>query len=806
MLRLDSPDSSQAPHLSYNVPDPTSYPGRTYTVLTFDPERDPFGMPLMVNLSGQVHEIGTVRGWHRFEGVAIAVENGQPVMVEAEGAASPAATAGVTRYLPAPELGAPVRVGGTGGPTGDVPVSPADASVGVARAAMESELPEVAEGGPVNTEQEKPKATVVIVTPAQSSQLSATAAGTAYTVTVRVTYTNTETLPESLALKAGATTGTATHTGTTSTGSELYSGQIVLKPGPVTLFATVTLGTTTFSDRVTLTMSTAPAQQTDPGYPPPQVVINAPQAGRDIYLAADGQVEVEASGVVVDGGAAVSVACAVDGGSATVLTVDAQRRWSRRVQLGVGTHTFVITATDAVGRKATATREAAIRKTAIPRRRLILIDCLRLSNFLGRYGAGRVVQTMSLLPGEQTTISMRTFRSMQVDESRTESVLESSGEKATQSFEDAVTAESSTNSKEQQAFAAKVTASGSGSWGVASASVSAEAAYNSASAREDAAKRVSNAVRRNAAEKSSERKVSVEGKTSTSTTVQEEQTITRTLANTNLSRTLNFVFRQMTQEFVSLLHLVDVRVAMFTEWFEDAQMATPARDGKGQPLADYEEATLPELLGWLRRILGPGAIGDHDANVANVYRTILTQLDGVFDYTGAQVPIVEEVTRLFPVRDADGRLTVEDDPNNPGTPRPVTRSERWARFDPNLKETWKPADQASTAGDASGITLSFTVPGVILSANVVTLRTDGIVCDAFLGGGPALDAYSDDLQRTAISIREAEAARAQAQAAQAQLGVDIVSAGEQEKADIYAKVFPPPVEAHPNGELAPPPG
>ncbi|HEY3008552.1 MAG TPA: Ig-like domain-containing protein [Micromonosporaceae bacterium] len=782
MLRLDSADAAQAPHLSYNVPDPTSYPGRTYTVLTFDPERDPFGTPLVVNLSGEVHAVGVVHGWHRFGGVAIAVEDGVPMLVEAEEAGTSAEAAGVTRYLPA-----------------------TDRSIGVVRAAMESAIPETSEAGPVDTEQDKPTATVVILTPAQSSQLTATTQGTACTVTVRVRYTNVDDWPDSLALRAGTATGTATHTGITSTGSHLYSGQITLKPGPVTLFATVKLGTATFTDRVALTINAAAGQPTDPGYPPPQVVINKPQAGRDIYLAADGQVEVEASGVIVDGGTAVTVAITVDGGSATALTPDAQRGWSHRAQLGTGSHTFAVTATDAAGRKATATREFTIRLTAVPRRRLMLVDCLRLSNFLGRYGAGRVVQTMSLLPGEQTTISMRTFRSMQVDESRTESILESSGEKATESFEDAVTAESSTNSKEQEAFAAKVTASGSGSWGVASASVSAEAAYNSASAREDAAKRVSNAVRRNAAEKSSERKVSVEGKTSTSTAVQEEQTITRTLANTNLSRTLNFVFRQMTQEFVSLLHLVDVRVGMFTEWFEDAQMTRPARDAEDLPRADYEEATLPELRGWLRRILGPGAIGDHDANVANVYRTILTQLDGVFDYTGAQVPIVEEVTRLFPVRGADGRLMVEDDPDSPGTPRPVTRSERWARFDPNLKQTWKPADQANTAGDASGIMLPFTVPGVILSANVVTLRTDGIVCDAFLGGGPALDAYSADLQRTAISIREAEAARAQAQAAQAKLGVDIVTAGEEAKADIYAKVFPPPAEPHPDGGLTPAP-
>src|SRR3712207_8730267 len=33
----------------------------------------------------------------------------------------------------------------------------------------------------------------------------------------------------------------------------------------------------------------------------------------------------------------------------------------------------------------------------------------------------------------------------------------------------------------------------------------------------------------------------------------------------NVSRTLNFVFRQMNQEFITVLHLVDVRVAFFKD-------------------------------------------------------------------------------------------------------------------------------------------------------------------------------------------------------------------------------------------------
>ena len=59
----------------------------------------------------------------------------------------------------------------------------------------------------------------------------------------------------------------------------------------------------------------------------------------------------------------------------------------------------------------------------------------------------------------------------------------------------------------------------------------------------------------------------------------EEQTeIGREIENINVGRTLNFVFRQMNQEFITILHLVDVRVAYFN----------------GDP--DYtREVTLPQL-------------------------------------------------------------------------------------------------------------------------------------------------------------------------------------------------------------------
>ena len=47
---------------------------------------------------------------------------------------------------------------------------------------------------------------------------------------------------------------------------------------------------------------------------------------------------------------------------------------------------------------------------ATPRPELMLVQHLVVRSYLGNYGAGRVVKTFSLLPGERTTITVKSFR------------------------------------------------------------------------------------------------------------------------------------------------------------------------------------------------------------------------------------------------------------------------------------------------------------------------------------------------------------------------------------------------------------
>ena len=87
----------------------------------------------------------------------------------------------------------------------------------------------------------------------------------------------------------------------------------------------------------------------------------------------------------------------------------------------------------------------------------------------------------------------------------------------------------------------------------------------------------------------------------------------REIENINVSRTLSFVFRQMTQEFISLLHLVDVRIGATRCYGEPAEVAS-----------------LSELDSLLARYL-------KEENVAAIRGRVLSMLQGIRDLDGKVV-------------------------------------------------------------------------------------------------------------------------------------------------------------------------
>lgn len=374
--------------------------------------------------------------------------------------------------------------------------------------------------------------------------------------------------------------------------------------------------------------------------------------------------------------------------------------------------------------------------------RLMLVERYRLSTYLGSYGAGRTIETFSLLPGERTTISVKTFRKTEEEREEASSILDSYTTKTAEEFEQNVASEQSYKEKHEETFAYHAEAKASAGWGWGKAEVSGGVEGSSNAAREEFAKNVSSATSKHAAEASSKRDIEIDTSYKVREETGEETSIERELENINLSRTLNFVFRQMNQEFVTMLHLEDVRVGYTNGGFRRRRRA----DRRGG--IEYREVPLSDLDDLLEDVV----VEDQREQVKDA---VEAELSNVVDYRGETRSIVDRVEL------GDG----ED-------------ARSYLRIDPSLTDTY--ADETGN---------EFTVPGIILSADKNVMRTEGIVVEALLGQSDALDEYSNGLQEEAVRTRVLENQMTEIDLTGTQLGLDLVESGDEETIDRFERIM-----------------
>lgn len=369
---------------------------------------------------------------------------------------------------------------------------------------------------------------------------------------------------------------------------------------------------------------------------------------------------------------------------------------------------------------------------------ILLVETFRLSSYLGKYGAGRVIKTFTLLPGEKTTISVKTYRKTETDEKSASSILDSFTQESSDEFETSVQNEQTSQETYEKSFEYHADAEANASWGWGSASVSGGVSGSSNKSREESAKNVSSATEKHAASASSKREVQVETSYEVKTEEGEETSISRELQNINVSRTLNFVFRQMNQEFITILHLTDVRVAFFNGYAESKR-----------------EVTLPELDSLLDEVV-------LEDKRDEVREAILTELLNLYDYKGDRQEFIEQ--REVSVRHPDGG----------------TGTYKYWRVKRDMTSTYEDA--------ATGTTV--VVPGIILTADKHVVRTEGVIVESLLGQGEALDTYSQGLQTEAIRAKQIENEFNLAEVEKTRLGLQIVRQENTTAAGLYAQIFP----------------
>jgi hypothetical protein len=484
-----------------------------------------------------------------------------------------------------------------------------------------------------------------------------------------------------------------------------------------------------------------------------------------------------------DGGSAITVSISADGGPPNTVnltpTEGTSFSFTTSVLLsGEGGHTITATAVNQDKVSAPAVTVPISLEASQPvqplDRRLVLIEKIAISSFLGNFGAGRLVKTFSLLPGEQTVISVDTYAKDETTAKSASSILDSTATECGADFEDTVNNENNTKASNSDATTASISAEVGASWGWGNASIKAGYTDSANSSRENTTKTVTNALAKHTSKASSNRTVSVNTDFSQTTSTGNTTDTTRTLKNINVSRVLNFVFRQMTQEHTAIVHLTDATLGYYAvDLLLDAKgNPQTGPDGGLVTLETFTEYTLPEIADFQKNQMATAATSN-----ATLESHILNVLSSIPDYTGTLQSLVEQITPTAP----------------DGTPDPTGT---YLRVKPNLTGTYPAPGGAQ-----------FTVPGIILGVSTHVMRTDQLLCDALLGEGDALDTYSHALQDVAIAERQVAVAERNAAVARENLAQSIVSSKDAEMAAAWQKIFPQPlsvpatvtVPATPNG-------
>jgi hypothetical protein len=421
-----------------------------------------------------------------------------------------------------------------------------------------------------------------------------------------------------------------------------------------------------------------------------------------------------------------------------------------------GLQTITATAMDKAGNKNQAKTDIKVffvqPSTSLGRPRLFLIEYYRLSSYLGNYGAGRTIKTLTLLPGQKTRMSVRTFMSTVEDSKKASSILDSFTEESSTEFELSLGREQSDKTSYQESMQYEINASASANWGFGSAQISGGVSGGTNSTREEFAKNVSNVTQKHASKASAKRDINVETSYEIKEERREETTTEQELENINMSRTLNFIFRQMNQEFITFLHLTDIRVGFFYN-------VNPVTDH--QDTWKQREVALPELDSLLEEFVLP-------EKRQEVRDAIINQLISIADYKGDKVAdFVKKVS-----------LT--------NTSNPPIEIRNYYKINRDFISSYlDPATQTKRE-----------IPGVVLSVNNYVLRTEAVIVDALLGQGDALDSYSHGLQEQTIQSKQLSNELLQSQIDRNNIALGIIKDKNTAGGSLFAQVFPccPPKE------------
>ena len=418
-----------------------------------------------------------------------------------------------------------------------------------------------------------------------------------------------------------------------------------------------------------------------------------------------------------------------------------------------------------------------LREPKNPVPQLMMVEVYKVANFLGDYGASKTVGTFSLLPGEETDVTVESYTEIETTKTKSENVLDSFTENSSKALEHSLQQESGTRVGEENGntdsllsgansntntgyssggttnsehssnwnmgggltigfpgfpIGGNISGGGGGSnsggsstsfnnLGSTTSGVMTEAGHTNTfnSMREQLNNQLQNAVDRTVSESSAHRQVEI-NTTSTESYREEHRNVTvRRLKNINYSRTLNFVFRQLTQQYLSITYLHDV-FFVYSNGYPDSRIEVKL---------DNLEQLLLEVL--VDKTASDKVLGD-----------IMMDLCSVADYQGTKRQFAKCDT-IELINCCNGN---SEDPNS-------TLTQHYLHKNPALEM------------EVSGIK----VKGVVIDVKERILPVKHVIVEALLGQGEALDCYNSRLQNASAVEAEQENERVWLQNQQALL-------------------------------------
>jgi hypothetical protein len=361
---------------------------------------------------------------------------------------------------------------------------------------------------------------------------------------------------------------------------------------------------------------------------------------------------------------------------------------------------------------------------ALTKKSFAIVEYYNISIFQGKSGPGRILNTFSLLPGETTEIALKTYKDTSSTTENTSTVFDEVTDASALDLEKSIEEEQSKEAQYEKSMGFHAEASASYSGYGASASVNAGYEENSSSARQEMARSLTKAISKHATKASSKRTVEVN--TTATTEVQEgsSSSIRRTLQNINNSTTLDFVFRQMNQQYIHAVSLVDLKIAYI---------------GGGE--GTYAEEPISKLKSFLGRYIQEGFIEGEDENqdgkedqgdgvepqakretyVEKVMNDIYQKAGWILDWNSNPLYVLEDVEKKF-----------------------GSKEFKFKRFN-KTNITTLPTKYNFVK-----------VPGFVIDVGTNVLRTDGILTESKLGAGIALDDYGRNLELEDIAEKRAQ--------------------------------------------------